>query len=137
MNTTTREKTQSGLSDLRNKNIAFFSTRPYEHVLFSDLLEDLNNANHEPVNATFFEHPLNASTAASCKGYSDVVVFVNDEPIHFELWPTWLESQLWHLGTHCPLAHRFSHYLHWLHLPGNSHHGPRTDWRPGQFCILH
>ena len=79
MNTTTREKTQSGLSDLRNKNIAFFSTRPYEHVLFSDLLEDLNNANHEPVNATFFEHPLNASTAASCKGYSDVVVFVNDD----------------------------------------------------------
>lgn len=62
-----------------NKNIAFFSTRSYERVLFSELLETLNVANDMTVNATFFEHPLNASTAASCNGYSDVVVFVNDE----------------------------------------------------------
>jgi len=79
MNTSARKKAHDNLSDQQHKNIAFFSTRSYEHALFSELLETLNGASDKPINATFFEHPLNASTAASCSGFSDVVVFVNDD----------------------------------------------------------
>lgn len=79
MNTSARKKAHDNLSDQQHKNIAFFSTRSYEHALFSELLETLNGASDKTINATFFEHPLNASTAASCSGFSDVVVFVNDD----------------------------------------------------------
>ena len=64
---------------MQNNHIAFFSTRPYEQVVFSQLLENHNSANSQRIKGTFFEHPLNPSTATSCKGYSDVVVFVNDD----------------------------------------------------------
>ena len=64
---------------MQNNHIAFFSTRPYEQVVFSQLLENHNSANNQSIKGTFFEHPLNPSTAISCKGYSDVVVFVNDD----------------------------------------------------------
>lgn len=64
---------------MQNRNIAFFSTRPYEQVVFSQLLDDYNSANSQSVKGTFFAHPLNPSTAISCKGFSDVVVFVNDD----------------------------------------------------------
>lgn len=64
---------------MQNNHIAFFSTRPYEQVVFSQLLENHNSANNQSIKGSFFEHPLNPSTAISCEGYSDVVVFVNDD----------------------------------------------------------
>ncbi|MFZ8199892.1 2-hydroxyacid dehydrogenase [Alteromonas portus] len=79
MNTNSTDKAQSECCNQQQRNVAFFSTRSYERVLFSELIKKLSVANDSPINATFFEHPLNASTAASCHGYTDVVVFVNDD----------------------------------------------------------
>ena len=55
MNTSARKKAHDNLSDQQHKNIAFFSTRSYEHALFSELLETLNGASDKPINATFFQ----------------------------------------------------------------------------------
>ena len=79
MKVTSCEKAHANESNLSDKNIAFFSTRPYERVVFSELLESHYNSDGNAINATFFEHSLNPLTAVSCKGFSDVVVFVNDE----------------------------------------------------------
>ena len=95
MNTSARKKAHDNLSDQQHKNIAFFSTRSYEHALFSELLETLNGASDKTINATFFEHPLNASTAASCSGFSDVVVFVNDD----------INSKTIEVLKHCGVKH--------------------------------
>ena len=54
MNTSARKKAHDNLSDQQHKNIAFFSTRSYEHALFSELLETLNGASDKTINATFF-----------------------------------------------------------------------------------
>ena len=72
---------QKGLSldDGSSRNVAFFSTRPYEKQVFTELLNVRNENLTYPIEATFFEHPLNPSTALTCEGFSDVVVFVNDD----------------------------------------------------------
>ena len=69
----------SSLDDSSKRNVAFFSTRPYEKQVFTELLNVRNETLTSPIEATFFEHPLNPSTALSCEGFSDVVVFVNDD----------------------------------------------------------
>ncbi|MCG8497226.1 MAG: 2-hydroxyacid dehydrogenase [Enterobacterales bacterium] len=79
MKTAKHEKVHASQSDQQQKHIAFFSTRPYEKALYSELLETVSVDNDKPIKVVFFEHPLNASTAASCNGYTDVVVFVNDD----------------------------------------------------------
>ena len=79
MTTVMNKKDSSKTNHYQSKKIAFFSTRPYEKDVFSTLLASLNQSLPPSIEATFFEHPLNSSTAVSCKGYSDVVVFVNDD----------------------------------------------------------
>ena len=79
MKVTSCKKAHSNVSNLSDKNIAFFSTRPYEQVIFSERLKNHNDSDGQTITACFFEHPLNPSTAISCKGFSDVVVFVNDD----------------------------------------------------------
>lgn len=78
MKTTPSDKTFTQVNGSQNKKIAFFSTRPYEQEVFSELLKSYSNSNGTTISATFFEHSLNSSTAVGCKGFSDVVVFVND-----------------------------------------------------------
>ena len=62
-----------------NRRVAFFSTRSYEKSVYSSLIDVLNTHSPNVINATYFEHPLNSSTATSCEGFTDVVVFVNDD----------------------------------------------------------
>jgi len=58
MNTSARKKAHDNLSDQQHKSIAFFSTRSYEHALFSELLETLNGASDKTINATFLDSAM-------------------------------------------------------------------------------
>lgn len=67
------------MSHSASRKVVFYSTRPYEKQVFNELLDARNKTLSSPIEATFYEHPLTASTAAGSKGFSDVVVFVNDD----------------------------------------------------------
>ena len=47
------ENTHTNENTIRNNHIAFFSTRPYEQVVFSQLLEN-HNKKGGPMKAAFF-----------------------------------------------------------------------------------
>ncbi|WP_394220324.1 2-hydroxyacid dehydrogenase [Alteromonas gracilis] len=79
MNIKNSEKIDSEHNVSYKKNVAFFSTRPYEQSVYVSLIDALNEDSPHSINATFFDHPLNPSTAASCNGFTDIVVFVNDD----------------------------------------------------------
>ena len=83
-----------------SRKVVFFSTRPYEKNVFTALLCERNKSLPPRIEATFFEHPLNPSTAASCKGVSDVVVFVNDN-VNAETIDALKHADVEHIALRC------------------------------------
>ena len=55
MKTAKHEKVHASQSDQQQKHIAFFSTRPYEKALYSELLETVSVDNDKPIKVVFFE----------------------------------------------------------------------------------
>lgn len=53
--------------------IAFFDTKPYDHIWFEPLSKEYGYS------IQFFEHKLSADTVVLTKGYDAVCVFVNDQ----------------------------------------------------------
>ncbi|WP_404343079.1 2-hydroxyacid dehydrogenase [Pseudoalteromonas mariniglutinosa] len=55
--------------------LALFSSQKYEQPFFEKSLAALNSNN---ITISYFEQPLNATTAPLCQGFDSVCVFVND-----------------------------------------------------------